>query len=66
MLNKVLNKTKEIINIQKFDDNKIFIDTDDKLPDHITLINVILMRCAIKNDVKFYSSIFSKGALLGA
>ena len=38
--NKVLDKTKEIIGIEKFDDIKILIDTDDKLPDDI--ISVIL------------------------
>ena len=36
ILFKVLDKIKEIINIIKFDDTKILIDTDDKLPDHIT------------------------------
>ena len=55
MLDKVLNKTKEIIGIQKLDDNNILIDTDDKLPEHITLKNVILMRCVIKSDAKVYS-----------
>ena len=42
MLVKVLGKIKETIDIQNFDDTKIFIDTDDKLPDYITLKNVAI------------------------
>ena len=37
MLDKVLYKIKVIIGIKKFDDTKIFIDTDNKLPDEIAL-----------------------------
>ena len=37
IIDKVLDKIKEIIRIEKFDDTKILIDTDDKLPDDITL-----------------------------
>ena len=37
MLDKVLEKIKETILILKFDDAKIMIDTDDKLPDYINL-----------------------------
>ena len=37
MLNKVLEKIKEIISIEKFDDTKILIHRNDKLPDGITL-----------------------------
>ena len=36
ILNKVLDKITEIIGIEKCDDAKILIDTDDKLPDYIT------------------------------
>ena len=36
ILNKILDKVKKIKDIEKFDDTKIFIDTDD-LPDDITL-----------------------------
>ena len=43
MLDKVLNKIKNITDIEKFDDTKILIDTDDKLPDDITLKNVITL-----------------------
>ena len=46
ILNKVLDKIKEIIGIEKFDDTKILIDTDDKLPYYITLKN--------NDDGKFY------------
>ena len=46
MLDKVLEKIKEIISIEQFDDTKILIDTDDKLPDDITL-----KCCDIINDM---------------
>ena len=36
MTNKVLYNIKEIIGTETFDDNKILINTDDKLPDGIT------------------------------
>ena len=39
--NKALDKTKEMIGIEKFEDIKILIDTNDKLPDDIT--SLILM-----------------------
>ena len=52
MLDKVLDKIKEIIGIEKFDDTKILID---KLPNKITLKNVvILIACVIKDDSKLY------------
>ena len=38
--NKVLDKIKDIIGIEKFDDDKILIDIEDKLPDYITLKNM--------------------------
>ena len=51
ILHKVLDKLKEIIEIKKLDDTKILIDTDDKLPDDITIKNlVILMKCVTKDD----------------
>ena len=37
MMDKVLDQTKEIICIEKTDDNKILINQDDKLSDDITL-----------------------------
>ena len=37
MLDRVLDKIKEIIGNQKFDYTKILIDTDDKLPNNIAL-----------------------------
>ena len=64
MLNKVLDKLKGAIAIVKFDDTKILIDADDKLPDYNTLKNVmILMTCFIKYDDKFYTKIFLEKAL---
>ena len=40
--NKVLHKIKEIIDIENFDHIEILIDTDDQLPDDITLKNVVI------------------------
>ena len=54
MLYKVLDKIKEILVIEKFDNTKILIDADDKLPNDITLRNVlILITCIIKDDNKY-------------
>ena len=54
-VDKVLDKIKETMGIIKFDDIKILIDTDDKLPDFITLKNVvILITRFIIYDAKFY------------
>ena len=59
MLDLVLDKIKKIISIEKFDNTKILIDTDDKLLDDITLKNsVILTTCVIKDCDKFYSQLF--------
>ena len=44
MLDKVLEKIKETIGIVKFDTIKVVINTDDKLPDYITLKNVVILR----------------------
>ena len=41
ILVKVLDKIK-IINIEKLDGTKILIDTDDELPDDITLKNAVI------------------------
>ena len=42
MLDKVLDKTKEITGIEKFGNTKIFFGTDDKFPNVITLKNVVI------------------------
>ena len=63
MLNKSLGKIKEIINIEKFDESKVLIDTDDKLPDDITLKSVVITY-VIKNGGKFYPQIFLEEALI--
>ena len=47
-LDKVLDKIKRIC-IKKLNSIRILIDTDDKLPDDVTL-----MICIIKDDGKFY------------
>ena len=54
MLYKVLDKIKNIIGIEKFDDTKILVDTDYKLPDDISLKNiVVLTKCVMKDGDKF-------------
>ena len=64
ILDKVLDKIKEITGIEKFDDTKILIDTDDKLSGDITLENIVILTiCAINNDNKFYLQLFSEEQL---
>ena len=48
-----MDKIKEIIGTKKFDDINILINTDDNLPGDITLQNVILITCILKDDDKF-------------
>ena len=51
ILDKVLDKIKETNSIVKFDGTKLFIDTDDKLPDYIDwkifVLLITLLLCAI-------------------
>ena len=37
ILDKILDKIKKEIDIKKFDNTKVLTETDDKLPDDITL-----------------------------
>ena len=48
-----MDKIKEIIGPKKFDDTNILTNTDDNLPGDITLKNVILITCILKDDDKF-------------
>ena len=65
ILDKVLDKIKEIIGIGKSDDTKILIESDDKLSSYITLKNVmILITCVVKDGDKFYLQIFLQKALV--
>ena len=44
-----------------FDNTKMLIVIDNKLPDDVALKNVvILMTCVIKENDKFYTKIFKK------
>ena len=53
-----------LIDIEKFDNTEIFIDTDDKLSEDTTLKNVvILMTCVIKDNGEIYSQLFLGEAL---
>ena len=61
MLDKVLNKFKETIGIKNFDGTKILIKTDNKLPDDITLKEVvILVICVIRNGDELYPQLSLK------
>lgn len=65
MLAKVSNEIKIIVNIENFDDNKISIETDDKLPGDLTLKTVlILITCFIKDADKFNPKIFLEEVLV--
>ena len=64
VLDKLLDKIKKIIGIEKLGDTKILSDSDDKLPADITFKNVvILMICVIKDGDKFYPQLFLEEAL---
>ena len=64
MLHEALDKIKNIIGIEKFDDANILMDTDDKFLDDITLKNAgISMTCVIEDNGKFYLKIFLEEAL---
>ena len=61
MLDNILDKIKAMINIEKFDDTKILIDTYDEFPGSITLKNVlILMKYDICLMVNFTHKYFQK------
>ena len=61
MLDKVLNRIKEIIRIEKLDKTKTLIDADDKLSQVITFKNfVILVTWVTKDDNKLYQQFFRK------
>ena len=60
MLDRIIKK----IGIGKFDNTKILIDTDDKLPNDITFKNVaILITCVIKDDGNSYPQMFLEKSL---
>ena len=64
-LNKVLDKIKRT-EIGKLNDTNILIDTDDKLPDDITIKNVVMLMTSVMNDGdKFYTQLFLEEALFG-
>ena len=60
ILDKVLDKTKERIGIEKFVDTKILIDTDNKFPVDVTFKNVAMF--IIEDGDKSYTYIFLAGA----
>ena len=63
-LDEVLDRIKEIIGIEKFDNTKILVDKDDKLPDDVTK-NMLkyLMTFIITDDGKFYPQLFLEESL---
>ena len=59
MLNEILDKINIVIAIEAFDNTNISIDTNDKLPDHISLKDlIILTTCNIKGNDKYCSQLF--------
>ena len=62
-LDKVFDKSKRT-GIEKFENIRILINTNDKLPDDTTLKNaMILMTFVIKDGDKFYPQLFLEEAL---
>ena len=58
ILNKVLDKIKDIIDIEQFDNTNILKDTDDTMSYDITLKKVDLFITSVtKGDNKFYSQL---------
>ena len=59
-----LDRIKKIIDIEKFVNTKTLIDTDDILPDVITLKNaVVLLTSDIQDGNKFYPQLLLEEAL---
>ena len=58
MLNKESDQIKKIIGIEKLDDTKILIDMDDKLPDDITLKNVVMLMTRAKKMINIIHKYF--------
>ena len=55
ILEKVLDRVKQIIGIEKYDNTKILLDTNDKFPEKITLKSVVVLKtCVIRYDDKFF------------
>ena len=50
MLDKVSDKIKEIICIEKFVDTKLLVNTDDELLDDITLKNFVTLMTWVKKE----------------
>ena len=57
----VLDKNKKKIGIEKFDDTKTMIETNDELPDNII---VTLITCVTKDGNKFYPQLCLEEALV--
>ena len=51
VLHKVFGKYKKIKGIKKIDDIKIFIATDDKLPDDFTLKNTVAVKMVVNTII---------------
>ena len=62
MPDKVLEKIKEIVDIEIFVDSRILIETNDKLQDDITFKNVLIsITCVIKDKmIKFSINILRR------
>ena len=54
MLDKVLDKVKEIICIEKIDNTKILVDTDNRFPDDIALKNVVILNTYLTTFFKYF------------
>ena len=65
MLDKLLDKVKQIVSTEKFDNTKILTDTDNKLLDDITSKNeVILATCVLKGNGIFHPQILEEALLV--
>ena len=46
------------MSIEQFDDARIVIDTDDKLPDNITFKKIVILMMGVINSNKWYPHLF--------
>ena len=65
MLDKLLDKVKEIVSTEKFDNTKILTDTDNELLDDITSKNVVILAtCVLKGNGIFHPQILEEALLV--
>ena len=61
----IIDKVKQIVSTEKFDNTKILTDTDNKLLDDITSKNVVILAtCVLKGNGIFHPQILEEALLV--